>query len=236
MFGIETLWSPGASFDKVKESRTGAWLVPFVVLYLVTSAVALFHFLRIDMNAEMREVMEQQMAASGQPFPPELENMLPLITGATFVMAFLAIPFMILVIGFCAWLASKILQGTATFGQALGVVVRAKMPLLIGTFVGLLVALVMAEPPGMMEMALLVKDHPAAWLGAEATHPFFNFSRNFSVFALWSLGLLGYGTHRALGLSKGKTWLTWGALFGALVVITGGLATLGYLSQSAMGG
>ncbi len=63
MLGIETLWSPGASFDKVKEAPTGRWLLPFLILYGVTSAIALFHFLRIDMNAEMREVMEQQMAA-----------------------------------------------------------------------------------------------------------------------------------------------------------------------------
>ncbi len=162
--------------------------------------------------------------------------MLPLITGLTFVAAFLAIPITILVLALCGWLASKILQGTATFGQALGVAVRAKMPLLVGALVGLVVALLMSEPPGMAEMALLVRDHPAAWLSVEMTNPFFNFSRNFSVFALWSLGLLGYGTHRALGLSKGKAWASWGVLFGALVVVSGALAALGAMGQAAAGG
>ena len=236
MLGIETLWSPGTAFDEVKESKTGRWLAPFAILYVITSAVAAFHFLRIDMVAEMREVMEVQMAASGQPWPDELDKMLPIITGFTFAMAFVAIPGTILVLGFCGWLASRIFGGKAGFGQALGVVVRAKMPLLIGSLVGLLVALLMAEPPGFTEMASLVKDHPATWLGVEATHPFFNFSRNFSVFALWSLGLLAHGTHKALGLSKGKAWLTWGTLFGALVAVTGAMAMLGHLSRAAMGG
>ena len=236
MLGIETLWSPGAAFEKVRSSPTGRWLVPFLILYGITSVVAAFQFLRIDMVAEMREVMEVQMAASGQPWPDGLDKMLPIITGFTVVMAFVAIPGTVLVLGFCGWLASKIFGGKAGFGQALGVAVRAKMPLLIGSLVGLLVALLMSEPPGFMEMATLVKDHPAAWLGAEATHPFFNFSRNFSVFALWSLGLLWFGTHKALGLSKGKAALSWGALFGALVVVTGGMAMLGHLSRAAMGG
>ena len=236
MLGIETLWAPGAAFAKVKESPTGRWLVPFVVLYVITSAVAAFHFLRIDMVAEMREMREVQMAASGQPWPDELDRMLPIITGFTFAMAFVAIPGTILVLGFCGWLASKIFGGKAGFGQALGVAVRAKMPLLIGSLVGLLVALLMSEPPGFMEMATLVKDHPATWLGVEATNPFFNLSRNFGVFALWSLGLLTYGSHKALGLSKGKAMLTWGVLFGALVSVLGAMAMLGHLSQAAMGG
>jgi hypothetical protein len=232
MLGLNALWSPGAAFAEVRESATGRWLWPAVMLTVLVTVIGAVHVLRIDIVAETRELIEASLAESGQEVPPELDRMLPAIAYGQIAFGVLVFPLTLLIIGFVGWLNVKIWKGEGTFGQALGVTVRAKMPALLLTVIGVVIALLMAEPPGLQELATVVKHHPAALLGTDIQSPWFTLSAFFGIFPLWTLALLVLGSRDALKVAPLKSALTYGGLYVLLALGLTGMALAGQAAQS----
>ena len=200
--GINVLWEPKQAFDAFKERPK--WLAPLLVVVLVGIATTAFHFLRMDISAELLESMAANLPEGQEDGLDKMEGMIGVIAAVTTTLAVLGPIIRLLVIGFLAWLISKIFAGEGGFTDGLGVAAMASMPLMVAGLLSVPIALGYAEPPGLEELQSMLKTHPGAWLGLDTKHPAFVAFAQFDVFQLWALVLLILGTARVMAVPAMK--------------------------------
>ncbi len=226
--GINVLWEPKKAFDAFKEQPK--WLAPVLVVVAVGIATTAFHFLRIDISAALLDAMAANIPEGQEAELDKMEGMIGVIAAVTTTMAFVAPIIRLFVVGFLAWLISKIFAGEGTFTEGVGVAAMASMPLVIAGLLSVPIALGYAEPPGLEEMQTMLKSHPGAWLGLDTKHPAFVAFAQFDVFQLWGLVLLIIGTARVMAVPALKAAMVFVGIkvalasFGVLGAMAGQLA------------
>ncbi len=227
--GITVRWEPQKAFGSFKEQPK--WLAPFLLVVGVGIATTAFHFLRIDVSEALLETMAASMPEGQEGELDKMEGMIGVIAAFTTVMAFVTPIVRLLVVGFLAWLISKIFAGEGGFKDGLGVAAMASMPLVLAGIISVPIALGHAEPPDFEGMQTLIKSHPAAWLGLETTNPFFAASAQFGLFQLGALALLVVGPARVMAVPATKAAMVFVGIKIALASMAVMGAMAGQLAQ-----
>ena len=225
MGGLSILWDPRAVFEAVRDDPGRRWLVPLIVVVVVGAAVSTVHFLRMDISAELLEQMAANLPEGKEDALDELDKMIGVSAGFTMAAAYIGPIVYLLGLGFIAWLMAKIFGGSGSFSQGLSVAVLSQFPQMYSAVLGVPVSALRATPPGLQEMQSLLRVHPAAFSGLEATDPVFVLSSAFSLFAVWSLLLAIAGTSIVFDIKPWKSALGWMALkIGVTAMAVGGAA------------
>jgi hypothetical protein len=230
--GLSILWEPGAVFASVRDDPRRRWLAPLLIVVLVGAAASTFHFLRMDVGAQLLEQMAANIPEGQEAAIEKMEGMIGVIAGFTIAMAYVGPIGWLLALGFAAWLMGKILGGTGTFAQGLAVAALAQMPQAYAGLLTVPVAALRSAPPGLQDLQSLLRVHAAAFSGLPPTDPLFVLSAAFGLFSLWSLGLAIVGTSIVFDVKPWKAGLGWGLL----KIASAAMAVGGAMAGAAAGG
>ncbi len=230
MTGLSILWEPRATFEGLRDDDRRRWVGPLILFVVVSAITTTILFSQMDVRGELLEQMSANLPEGKDA--GELEKIAGPIAAFTMAAAYVGPAVYLLFLAFVTWLMAKVLGGAGSFGKALTVATMAQFPQLYAGVLSVPVALLRSEPPGLQELQSLLRVHPAAFSGAEATDPLYVASAAFGLFALWSLGLAIAGTSIVFGVKKERSALGWFVLKLATVAMAVG----GAMAGAAAGG
>ncbi len=232
MGGLSILWDPRATFELVRDDPRRRWLPPLVLFLVVGALCTTFHFARMDVAEQLLEQMAANMPEGKEAELDKMDGMMGVIAGFTMGAAYIGPVVWLFGLGFVTWLMAKIFGGAGSFSQALSVAVLAQFPQLYAGVLSVPVAALRPDVPGLQDLQTLLRVHPAAFSGLEATDPIFALSAAFSLFAVWSLLLAIAGTSIVFGIKPWKSAMGWGLL----KLATTAMAVGGAAAGAAAGG
>ncbi len=232
MGGLSILWDPRATLEAVRDAPGRPWLAPLLIVVLVGAAATSFHFVRMDVSAQLLEQMAANLPEGQEDALDKMEGMIGFIAAFTMVAAYVGPVIWLLAMGFVAWLMSKVFGGSGSFTQGLAVAALAQMPQVYAGVLTVPVSLLRATPPGLQDLQSLLRVHPAAFSDLAATDPLFALSSAFGLFALWSLAMAIAGTSIVFDIKPWQSALGW-----TLLKVSGtAMAVAGAMAGAAAGG
>jgi hypothetical protein len=222
---INIFLEPGKVFAELKEKPT--FLVPALIVTLLTVASATLYFLRVDPDWF---TAQQLQAMSGDMSKAELEQVAKMMPG-TRTMAWITGPMVLLtvtltyaVFGFYYWLAGKVTGNLMSYRQGLSLAAWGGMPMVVGAIVAL-VAVFTSSPQSTFESMQLLNVDPLL-VQLPMDHDCSRLAKSFSLlnFWAWFLGALGW-----------KIWFrtSWGQALSVVllpsILIYGGMALFALL-------
>jgi hypothetical protein len=205
---IGVLFSPDATFASI--ARRPDWVVPLVLLLLVSLAAGIIMAPRVDFAAPAREAMEQNKNVPQE----QIDKTVRISTSVGKVFTYLA-PVLsligLLVIAGVVLLAFRIFGGEGDFKQAFSVTCYSSIPSIIKSVVTLLVIVLRSAKGEMIHpqaLATIVRSN-LGFLVDYKTHPVaFALLSSFDIFSIWFLALLIIGFSYVARVSKVKSAVT----------------------------
>jgi hypothetical protein len=229
--GLSILWDPRPAFLAVRDDPHRKWLVPLILFVLVSAAATTFHFMRMDVSAQLLEQMAANLPEGQEDALDKMEGMVSAIAAFTMAAAYIGPGIYLLGLGFVVWLMAKIFGGAGSFSQAVSVAVLSQFPQMYAAVLGVIASAFRSTPPGLQELQALLSVHPAAFSSLEATDPLYLLSASFGLFGIWSLALAIAGTSIVFGIKPSKSALGWCLLKVATTVMAVGGAAMGAAAQ-----
>jgi hypothetical protein len=195
------IFSPVETLQSISERPD--WVVPFIVVMLISIGVNAIIAPHIDIEATVRQQMESRPNATESQIQQAI-SIGKTIAKFNMIIAIVAVGVVLLVIAGALHLAFRAFAGEGTFGQSWAVTVYSSVP-------GLLLAIIMtllASMHGSMtqqDMMLLVKSNPGAFLDPKSNPILFALLKSIDIFTLWRLALLTIGLSFASRLSRGRS-------------------------------
>lgn len=221
---VGVLFSPSQTFADI--ARKPDWVVPLLLL-LVVSYISVFTITgKVDFNSAYREQMEaQHMPADQQERAMRFASAIG--KSVMYVAPFLGIGGLV-VAAALMFLGLRMVGGQLTFLQALSVTAYAWMPHVLAGIIGIVVGMT-RKTIGVEELQTLVHSNPAFLVHMKTNPMLFNFLSSLDLFTVWVIVLLTIGLAIAGKVSKAKSFavvFTLWALFVLLKVGQGALAAM----------
>ena len=202
---IGVLFSPDATFASI--ARRPDWVVPLVLLLLVSLAAGIIIAPHVDFGAAAREAMEQNKNTT----PEQIEKAVKISASIGKVFTYIS-PVLsligLLVIAGVVLLAFRIFGGEGDFKQAFSVTCYASIPTIIKSVVTLIILLAKGGVIPAQALATLVRSN-LGFLADYKTNPVaFALLSSFDVFSVWFLALLIIGFSYVARVSKVKAAVT----------------------------
>ena len=219
---VGVFFSPDATFASI--ARRPDWVVPLVVLLVLSVVSGLIMAKRLDFAAPAREAMEANKNLSTE----DAERMERMSASVGKVLSYAAPVFSVIIFALVAGvllLAFRLMGGEGTFKQAFSVTLYAWVPLLILGIVTLIVILARGtfDP---MSAATLVKSNPAFLVDMKEQPALFSMLSALDLFTIWSIVLLSFGFAALSKLSVKGTAAIVVSLWIALILVRVGWTAL----------
>ncbi len=202
---IGVLFSPDATFASI--ARRPDWVVPLVLLLIVSLAAGVIMAPRIDFAAPAREAMEQNKNVSQE----QIDKTVRISTSIGKVFTYLA-PVLsligLLVIAGVVLLAFRIFGGEGDFKQAFSVTCYSSIPSIIKSVVTLII---IAAKGGLIHpqtLATIVRSNLGFLVDYKTNPVAFALLSSFDIFSVWFLALLIIGFSYVARVSKVKAAVT----------------------------
>ncbi|MGA7613723.1 MAG: YIP1 family protein [Thermoanaerobaculia bacterium] len=218
LFGV--LFSPGEAMASIASKPT--WLIPMVVLILVSVGTSIVVKPHIDIESAMRKQFEERNVPQDQQ-----ETAIAVATTMQKVSVYLSVvwvPVSILIVAAVFLLVFKTFGGTGTFGQFFGVTVWAWIPAALKwiLFAGILSTKGMVDPT---QIPVMIKSS-LAFLSSPSHPMMFAFLSSIDIFALWTLALLVLGYAASSKFSRTKSAVLVFSVWAIVILGKVGLASL----------
>ena len=197
---IGVLMTPNETFASI--ARQPDWLVPLVIILVVSLVAGIVFAQRVDFISPMREAMEQNKNMS----PDQIDRAVRISSAVAKVFSY-ASPLLsvisLLIIAAVLLLVFRLFGGEGDFRQAFSVVVYSWMPGIIKSIV--VIAIVAARSVSASDLATLLRSN-LAFLVTMKDHPMlFVLLSSLDVFTIWLLALLIIGFGYVSRLSRSKS-------------------------------
>jgi hypothetical protein len=184
-------------------ARTPDWVVPLVLMLVVSLVTGIVIAQRVDFAAAVREQMEENKNVS----PDQIESSVRMVSAISKVAAYCApifsIIFMLIIAG-ALLIAFRLFGGEGTFKQAFAVSVYGWIPGLIKSVISVAVILARETVPA-QDLAIIVYSNPG-FLVDMKTHPMaFAVLTSLDAFTIWILILYIIGFAYVSRLSRAKS-------------------------------
>jgi hypothetical protein len=195
---VGVLTAPDETFKSIV--RRPDWLVPLLIMLVLSIVSVVLLGSRLDFAASMREAMEAQ----GRPVDAQAIKFAVAITKAVFYVAPLLAILVLVVMAMLLLVAFRIFGGDGEFPQAFSIVLYSWMPQLIRSVIALVV-LFMRPTITLMDMQDPIRSN-LGFLFSMKTQPLLvALVSSFDVFTFWTLFLLVVGFARMSNFSKAKS-------------------------------
>jgi hypothetical protein len=202
---IGVLFSPDATFASI--ARRPDWVVPLVLILLVSLAAGFIMAPHVDFGAAARESMEQNKNVK----PEDVEKAVRISASIGKVFSYIS-PVLsligLLVIAGVVLLAFRIFGGEGDFKQAFSVTCYASMPTIIKSVVTLVIIVAKGGIIPAQALATLVRSNLGFLVDYKTNPVAFALLSSFDIFSVWFLALLIIGFSYVARVSKVKAAVT----------------------------
>lgn len=202
---IGVLFSPDATFASI--ARRPDWVVPLVLLLLVSLAAGFIMAPHIDFGAAARESMEQNKNAT----PEQIDKAVRISASIGKVFSYIS-PVLsligLLIISGVVLLAFRIFGGEGDFKQAFSVTCYASIPTIIKSVVTLIIIVAKGGIIPAQALATLVRSNLGFLVDYKTNPMAFALLSSFDIFSIWFLVLLIIGFSYVARVSKAKSAVT----------------------------
>ena len=199
---IGVLFSPDATFASI--ARRPDWVVPLVILLIMSMAAGIIMAPHVDFGAAAREAMEQNKNMSQE----QIDKAVKMAAGIGKVMTYLS-PVLsvigLLVIAGVLLLAFRLFGGEGDFKQAFSVTCYASIPTIIKSVVTLDIILAKGGIIPAQALATLVRSNLGFLADYKASPMAFALLSSLDIFSIWFLVLLIIGFAYVARVSKAKS-------------------------------
>jgi hypothetical protein len=203
---IGVLFSPDATFASI--ARRPDWVVPLVLLLIVSLAAGVIMAPRIDFAAPAREAMEQNSKNVSQE---QIDKTVRISNSIGKVFTYLA-PVLsligLLVIAGVVLLAFRIFGGEGDFKQAFSVTCYSSIPSIIKSVVTLIIIVAKGGMIHPQTLATIVRSNLGFLVDYKTNPVAFALLSSFDIFSVWFLALLIIGFSYVARVSKVKAAVT----------------------------
>jgi hypothetical protein len=201
---IGVFFSPTETFQSI--ARKPDWVVPLLVLCIISLASAWLLSTRIDFNDLARQTMEMNPRFSEMPADRQA-TMMKFTAGTmkvtTYVSPVLSIIGLLIIAG-ALLLGVRMMGGEGTFRQAFSVAIYGWYPRLVKGVISVIV-LMNRKAITIWDLQNPVRSNLGFLFDPRTKPVAFAFWLSFDIFALWSLALYVIGYSAISRLSRGKT-------------------------------
>jgi hypothetical protein len=222
--------SPSSTFADI--ARRPDWIVPILLLLLVSYTSVFMIAGKVDFNTVYRQALEAQHMA-----PEQQERALRIATtvgkSIMYVAPFFSIGGLVIAAALL-FLGLRMLGGQLTFLQSFAVTAYAWMPHVLAGIIGVIVSL-SRKTIGIEDMQTLVHSSPAFLVSMKTNPVLFNFLSTIDLFSIWVIVLLTIGLSIAARVSKAKAFavvITLWAMYVLFRVGQGALAAMRMRAQA----
>jgi hypothetical protein len=202
---IGVLFSPDATFASI--ARRPDWVVPLVLLLLISLAAGFIMAPHVDFGAAARESMEQNKNVK----PEDVEKAVRISASIGKVFSYIS-PVLsligLLVIAGVVLLAFRIFGGEGDFKQAFSVTCYASIPTIIKSVVTLIIIVAKGGIIPAQALATLVRSNLGFLVDYKTNPVAFALLSSFDIFSVWFLALLIIGFSYVARVSKVKAAVT----------------------------
>lgn len=199
---IGVLFSPDATFASI--ARKPDWVVPLVLLLIVSLAAGVIMAPRIDFGSATREAMEQNKNMKQE----QIDRAVKMTSSIAKVMTYLS-PVLsligLLIISGVLLLAFRLFGGEGDFKQAFSVVCYSSIPTIIKSVVTLIIIVVKGGIIPATMLATLVRSNLGFLVDMKTNPMAFALLSSIDIFSIWFLALLIIGFAYVSRLSKAKS-------------------------------
>ena len=198
---VGVLVAPNETFSSI--ARTPDWVVPLVLILVVSLISGIVIAQRVDFASAAREQMEQK----GNMSPDQIDSSARMVGAISKVAAYCAPIFSIvflLIIAAVLLLAFRMFGGENNFKQSFSVAVYAWMPGLVKSIISLPIILSRDTVPA-QDLAILIFSNLGFLVDMKTNPMAFAVLTSLDVFTIWILILYSIGFAYASRLSKAKS-------------------------------
>ena len=209
------------TFERIARAKSWSFLIPYVVLLVLTAVSSWVFTKRADMEAFTRDQIQRSSFASHMT-PEQIDEMVKqaaerppafaVVTGTA------AIAIILVIVAAVLWLAMMAVGGSTGFIGAWRSVCWAQIPKIVKTAVA--TVLMYVKDPTYMDMQNPVATNLGALLGREALPaPLYSLLSSLDILTFWMLWLYVLGLSAEGQVSKGRTSAVVFGLYGVVVLI-----------------
>jgi len=198
---VGVLITPNETFSSI--ARTPDWVVPLVLILVVSLASGIVIAQRVDFASAVRE----QMEAKGNVPPGQIDSTVRMVAAFSKVAAYCAPIFSIiflLIIAAALLVAFRLFGGENNFKQSFSVAVYAWVPGLVKSILSLPIMLSRETVPG-QDLAILVRSNLGFLVDMKTNPMAFAVLTSLDAFTIWILILYIIGFSYVSRLSKAKS-------------------------------
>jgi len=199
---IGVLFSPDSTFASI--ARRPDWVVPLVLLLVISLAAGIIMAPRVDFASATREAMEQN-----KNIPQErIESTVKMTASIAKVMTYLS-PVLsligLLIIAGILLLAFRLFGGEGDYKQAFSVTCYSSVPTIIKSVVTLIIIVARGGMVPAQTLATLVRSNLGFLVDMKTNPVAFALLSSIDIFSIWFLALLIIGFSYVSRLSKAKS-------------------------------
>ena len=202
---IGVLFSPDATFASI--ARRPDFVVPLVLLLVVSLAAGVIMAPHIDFGAAAREAMEQNKNATPEQIDKAVRISASIGKVFTYISPVLSLIGLLVIAGIVL-LAFRIFGGEGDFKQAFSVTCYSSIPTIIKSVVTLIIIVAKGGIIPAQALATLVRSNLGFLVDYKANPVAFALLSSFDIFSFWFLALLIIGFSYVARVSKTKAAVT----------------------------
>ncbi|MBV8544419.1 MAG: YIP1 family protein [Acidobacteria bacterium] len=202
---IGVLFSPDATFASI--ARRPDWVVPLVLLLLVSLAAGIIMGPHIDFGAAARESMEQNKNVPQEQVDKAVRISASIGKVITYLSPVLSLIGLLVIAG-VVLLAFRIFGGEGDFRQAFSVTCYASIPTIIKSVVTLIIIIAKGGIIPAQALATIVRSNLGFLVDYKTNPVAFALLSSFDIFSVWFLALLIIGFSYVARVSKVKAAVT----------------------------
>lgn len=221
---VDVFFAPVPTFRDI--ARQPDFLVPLLVVLIVSIIAAVIIAPRVDFASSMREQMAQ---ANKNMSDEDIDRVVRFSSAFARAMVYVSPLLNLIIFAVIAGvllLAFRLFGGEGTFKQAYSVTAYAWMPLVISSIIGIVVLLTRGEVNA-DELNNLVRSNPGFLVDMKANPMAYALLSSLDLFTIWTIVLFIIGFSSVSKLSRGKSAAIVVTLWVVMVVFKVGFAALG---------
>jgi hypothetical protein len=199
---IGVLFSPNATFASI--ARRPDWVVPLVLLLVVSLAAGIIMGPHIDFGAAARESMEQNKNATPEQIDKAVRISASIGKVLTYISPVLSLIGLLAIAGIVL-LAFRIFGGEGDYKQAFSVTCYSSIPSIIKSVVTLIIMTAKGGVIPAQALATLVRSNLGFLVDYKTNPMAFALLSSFDIFSVWFLALLIIGFAYVSRVSKAKS-------------------------------
>jgi hypothetical protein len=211
---LQVFYEPGKLFSSL-EKRRAAWVLPLIVILLLSLASTLVAVNRIGMES----IMRQQVENSSRLTPEQQQQQMnianaPWIIYVVVGQVLIAVPIVILVMAGILTLFALIGSKQPKFSTNFSMVTFAYLPYSVLTAIMSILVVMIAQDPASLDIRNLLSTNVAAFMDKETTSKFlYSFLGSIDVLSFFEIGLLSYGFSKVnrttMSFALGSVFFLW---------------------------